>query len=187
MVSGCATTQLVEELQPDALRVAQQRGASDLGCSAATAEVTNKKTIEEPQMTGWYEPPKQAEYTIGVTGCGKRTSYLVACNKLRVCETASFSSATPSFVPRQLADELQPNATQAAQQRGSKELDCPAATVTVMRKETIEEAQTTGWYESPHRAGYSVAVTGCGKQTTYLVACNNKSKRCTPGKLLPGR
>lgn len=180
---GCATTELSEKLQPDALRVAQQRGATDLGCPAATAEVTTKKTIEAPQTTGWHESPSQAEYTTGVTGCGKRTSYLVTCNKLGVCEAAPVSSATPGSAPRQLADELEPNAIQAAQQRGSKELECPAATAKVTRKQTIEEPQTTGWYESSYRAGYAVAVTGCGKQTVYAVECDKRRNTCATGRL----
>ena len=46
---------------------------------------------------------------------------------------------------------------------------------------TIEEAQTTGWYEAPYRALYTVTVAGCGKQDTYLVACNKKENRCAAG------
>jgi hypothetical protein len=180
---GCAATDLAEKLQPDAIRVAQQRGATDLGCSAATAEVTNKKTIEAPQTTGWHESPRQAEYTIGVSGCGKNTSYLVTCDKLGVCNAAPVSSAKTGSAPRTLADDLEPNAIQAAQQRGSKELECPAATATVTRKQTIEEAQTTGWYESPYRAGYAVAVTGCGKQTVYAVECDKRGNGCATGRL----
>lgn len=183
LASGCAGTELAERLQPDALRVAQQRGATDLGCSATTTNVTNKKAIEEPQTTGWYESPSQEEYTIGVTGCGKSTSYLVTCDKRRVCNAAPVSSAKTGSAPRTLADELVPNAIQAAQQRGSQELECPGATATVSRKQTIEEAQTTGWYESPHRAGYTVAVTGCGKQTAYLVECDNHRTDCATGRL----
>ena len=80
-----------------------------------------------------------------------------------------------------MADELQPDAVQAAQERGSKELECPGATAKVNRKETIEEASTTGWYEAPYRALYTIGVAGCGKQTTYLVACNKKEKRCAAG------
>ena len=183
VLSGCAATDLAEKLQPDALRVAQRQGAIDLGCPAATAEVANKKTIEAPQTTGWHESPNQADYTIGVTGCGKRTSYLVTCNKLGVCEADPVSSATPGSAPRQLADEMEPNAIQAAQQRGSKELGCPAATATVTRKQTIEEAQTTGWYESSYRAAYAVAVTGCGKRTAYAVECDKRRKGCATGRL----
>jgi hypothetical protein len=102
VLSGCATTELAEKLQPDALRVAQQRGATDLGCS------------------------------------------------------------------------------------GAQELQCPGVTTEVTHKDTIEESQTTGWYDLPYRALYAITAAGCGKEATYLVACNNKEKRCTPSKQLPG-
>jgi hypothetical protein len=60
---------------------AQQRGASELDCPGATAEVLSKETIQEPQGTGWDEPPRRAEYTVAVFGCGKRTTYSVSCDK----------------------------------------------------------------------------------------------------------
>jgi len=85
-----------------------------------------------------------------------------------------------SFLSR-LADELQPGAVRVAQERGSKELECPAATAKVNHKETVDEGQTSGWYDPPYRALYTITISGCGKQTTYLVACNNKEHRCAAG------
>src|SRR3974390_3234483 len=79
----CASQPLEDVLQPSAVKVAQERGASELGCPAATAEVISKHAIEEPQTTGWYELPRRAAYTIAVSGCDKRTTYLVACNKFK--------------------------------------------------------------------------------------------------------
>jgi hypothetical protein len=169
-----------EALQPNALRAAQQRGATELGCPAAKANVMSKKTIEET-TTGWYEWPHRAEYTIGVSGCGKRVTYSVACDdrkKAEACVASSGAAAGPP--PQQLADKLQPSALRAAQQRGAADLGCPAATADVVSKETIQEAQGTGWYESPHRAAYTVAVAGCGKDTTYSVACGDRTS-CVAG------
>jgi hypothetical protein len=40
---------------------------------------------------------------------------------------------------------------------------------------------TTGWYEPPYRALYTVTIAGCGKNTTYLVGCDNKRNRCATG------
>jgi hypothetical protein len=59
----------------------------------------------------------------------------------------------------------------------------PSGTATVTRKQTIEEPQTTGWYESSYRAGYAVAVTGCGKQTVYAVECDKRRNGCATGRL----
>ena len=186
MLFGCASQPLEETLQPSAVKVAQLRGASELGCPTATAEVLSKHAVEEPQATGWHQSPRRAEYTIGVSGCSKRTTYSVACNKFQnACEAEPVPTSTGSGAPQQLADELQPDAIKTAQQRGSKELDCPTTTAAVTRQETIDEGQTTGWYEPPHRAVYAVSVTGCGKQTAYLVECDKGQKGCATAALRP--
>jgi len=179
--TGSATPrQLADELRPDAVNAAQQRGATDFACAATTAKVTRQETIMEGQTTGWgAEAPHRAVYAVTVKGCGKQTAYLVECDTgKKGCATAGSQPTQAGSRPPQLADELQPSAVQAAKERGSKELECPAATAKVNRKETIEEAQTTGWYESPYRALYTITVAGCGKQTTYFVACNKKENRC---------
>jgi hypothetical protein len=185
----CASQPLEDALQPSAVRVAQQRGASELGCPAATTEVVSKHAIEEPQTTGWYEFPRRAEYTIAVSGCGKRTTYLVACNKFQnACKAGPVPTSTGSATPRQLADELQPDAVNAAQQRGAKDFACAATTAKVTRQETIMEGQTTGWgAEAPHRAVYAVTVKGCGKQTAYLVECDTGKKGCATAGSRPGQ
>jgi hypothetical protein len=181
--ASASPRQLADELQPDAVNAAQQRGAKDFACPATTAKVTRQETVEELGTTGWgAEAPTRAVYAVTVKGCGKQTAYLVECDKgKKGCATAGSQPGQAGSQPQQLADELQPGAMQVAQQRGSKELECPAATAQVQRKETVEEGQTTGWYESPYRALYTVTVAGCGKQTTYLVACNKKENRCAAG------
>jgi hypothetical protein len=175
-----APRQLADDLQPDAIKAAQQRASKEFACPTPTAQVTRQQTVEEEQTTGWYEPPHRAVYAVKVTGCEKQTAYLVECDSKKRCATGALQPTSAG--PQQLADKLQPNAVRTAQERGSTELECPAATAEVNRKTTVEEAQTTGWYEPPHRALYTVTVAGCGKQTTYVVACNDKDKRCTAGK-----
>jgi hypothetical protein len=82
------------------------------------------------------------------------------------------------------AERLQPVAVSATQQRRAADLGCPAATTEVLQQETIEEVQTTGWYETAHRAAYSIAVSGCGMRATYAVACDDRQKSvCIPGKI----
>jgi hypothetical protein len=182
-----ASQPLEDALQTSAVKVAQERGASELACTAATTEVISKRAIEEPQTNGWYEFPRQAEYTIAVSGCGKRTTYRVVCNKFKsACTAGAVPTSTGSATPRQLADELQPDAVEAAQQRGAKDFACEATTAKVTRKETIIEGHTTGWGgEAPHRAVYAVAVKGCGKQTGYLVECDTGKKGCATAGLQP--
>jgi hypothetical protein len=179
-----APRQLADELQPGAVSAAQQRGTSELGCEAVTTKVLRQETIQEAQGTGWYEQPHRAAYTIDVSGCGKRAGYLVSCDdRQKNCVAGTLQKKTEGGPP-QLADKLQPDAVRVAQQHGAADLGCPAATTEVLRQETIEEAQTTGWYEIPHRAAYSIAVSGCGKRATYAVACDDREKSvCIPGKI----
>jgi hypothetical protein len=180
--------QLADQLQPDALKAAQQRGATALGCPAASAAVLKQETVEEPQATGWYNRPHRAVYTVSVSGCGQDTQYLVACDDRRLpCVAAQFQERPAATqAPGQLADKLQSDALQAAQQRGVTELQCPGAATEVVRQETIEEPQTTGWYEPPHRAVYTVNLSGCGQHAIYLVACDERRKPCVANKLQGG-
>jgi hypothetical protein len=78
--AGCATQQqVVDSMQPDAIHVAQRRGAFELNCPAATAELLSKEMIQSPMMNPRFAPPQRAEYTIGVAGCGQRATYMVVC------------------------------------------------------------------------------------------------------------
>ena len=79
-VAGCASQQsIVDSMEPDALHVAQRRGAFELNCPAATAETLSKEMIQSPMMNPRFAPPQRAEYTVGVAGCGQRTTFLVVC------------------------------------------------------------------------------------------------------------
>lgn len=183
MLGACASEpELSEQMQPDAVKAAQQHGSSEFACPVVSAEVVSRKTIEEPQGTGWYQPPRRAEYTVAVSGCGKQTTYLVSCDSLRKgCVAGGLPKAAGS--QPDLADQLRPGAIKVAQQHGSSELDCPAATANVQREETVQEPQGTGWYEPPRRALYTIAVSGCGKSTAYLVSCEEQQKNCVAGHL----
>jgi hypothetical protein len=179
-----APLQLADKLQPGAVSAAQQTGKSELGCEAVTTKVLRQETIAEPQGTGWYEPPHRAAYTIDVSGRGTRTTYLVSCDdRQKNCVAGTLQEKTEGG-PAQLADTLQPEAVKVAQQRGASDLGCPTAATEVLRQETIQEVQTTGWYEPAHRAAYNVAVSGCGKRATYAVACDDRKKSvCLAGRV----
>ncbi len=71
--------QMVDQMQPNAVEVAQKRGAFELDCPAATAEVLSKEMMQTAAPTMRYAPPERAEYTVGVSGCGKRATYVVVC------------------------------------------------------------------------------------------------------------
>jgi hypothetical protein len=77
---GCQSQQqMVDEMQADATHVAQRRGAFELNCPAATATVLSKEMIQTPITNPRWAPPERAEYTVGVSGCNQRATYLVVC------------------------------------------------------------------------------------------------------------
>jgi hypothetical protein len=79
--SGCQTTPFIESAQPEALQAATRRGQFEFGCPAASGQVLSQENVVSPlQNTFRFSPPQRAEYTIGVSGCGKRTTYLVVCS-----------------------------------------------------------------------------------------------------------
>lgn len=77
---GCQSQQqMVNEMQSDAVQVAKQRGKFELSCPSATATVLSNEMIQSEIVNPRWAPPQRAEYTIGVSGCNKRATYLVIC------------------------------------------------------------------------------------------------------------
>ena len=58
-----------------ATQVAARRGQFELGCRQVTTIVPSSNLLQ-PVLWGGQE---RAEYTIGVTGCDRRTTYAVIC------------------------------------------------------------------------------------------------------------
>jgi len=76
---ACETQQqAVDKMQPEAVTAAQQRGAFELDCPGATAQVLSKEMMQS-RNAGVYSAPERAEYTVGVEGCGKKMTYVVVC------------------------------------------------------------------------------------------------------------
>jgi hypothetical protein len=80
VLCGCESQQqMVDEMQADATQVAKQRGRFELNCPTATASVLSKEMIQSEITNPRWAPPQRAEYTVGVSGCDKRATYLVVC------------------------------------------------------------------------------------------------------------
>jgi hypothetical protein len=77
--TACQTTPFIDSAQPAAIDAAQKRAQFDFNCPAATGQVISRENIQEPMGTIRYTPPPRAEYTIGVAGCDKRSTYVVVC------------------------------------------------------------------------------------------------------------
>jgi hypothetical protein len=79
-VAGCQSNQQVlAGSQSQAMDVAVKRGQFELNCPAATGSVLSSQmaqpVVDGPILHG----PERAEYTIGVSGCNQRKTYVVIC------------------------------------------------------------------------------------------------------------
>ena len=76
VVAGCQTqAQMLASDQATASQVAARRGQFELNCPQVTTTVLSSNVLQ-PLLWGGEE---RAEYTIGVAGCGQRTTYIVVC------------------------------------------------------------------------------------------------------------
>ena len=77
LAAGCASgPPFIDQAQPEAISVAQRRAAFEFNCPAATAQVISRETLQPISFRFGIE---RAEYTVGVSGCGKRATYVVMC------------------------------------------------------------------------------------------------------------
>jgi len=75
-LTGCQSpTQMLAEEQGTAPQVAARRGQFELNCPQVTTDLLSSNVLQ-PVLWGGQE---RAEYTVGVSGCGKRATYVVVC------------------------------------------------------------------------------------------------------------
>ena len=76
VVAGCQTpAQMLANEQAAASGVAARRGQFELNCPQVTTSILSSNVLQ-PLLWGGQE---RAEYTIGVAGCERRTTYVVVC------------------------------------------------------------------------------------------------------------
>lgn len=80
LVACTSTAQYMQQLQPKAIETAVNRGKFEMACPDATGVVISEDMLQ-PAVQGFYARggPERAEYTIGVSGCGQRATYMVIC------------------------------------------------------------------------------------------------------------
>jgi hypothetical protein len=81
LLSACATeAETMQKLEPQAVQTAVNRGKFEMNCPTMTGEVISKDMLQ-PAFRGFYARggPERAEYTIGVSGCAQRATYMVIC------------------------------------------------------------------------------------------------------------
>jgi hypothetical protein len=77
LLAGCASgPPFIDQAQPEAVALAQRRAAFEFNCPNTTAQVLSRETLQPVSFRFGIE---RAEYTIGVSGCGKRATYVVIC------------------------------------------------------------------------------------------------------------
>jgi hypothetical protein len=82
LTAACATEQQqLDAKQDTAMHTALDRGRFDLDCPAATGTVLSRDFIQPAIQGPWVSGLERVEYTIGVAGCGKRTTYVVICQE----------------------------------------------------------------------------------------------------------
>ncbi len=79
LMSCQSTEQWMASVRPKALDAAEKRGRFELNCPAATAQVLNEQDVLPEVRAVRYQAPDRAVYTIGVSGCSKRATYVVVC------------------------------------------------------------------------------------------------------------
>src|SRR5512139_928779 len=79
-VAGCATqAQFLASKQPLAMQTAVSRAQFDMGCQEVSPVVLSSDVIQPTYQGPYVGGIWRAEYTIGVSGCGKRHTYVVVC------------------------------------------------------------------------------------------------------------
>jgi len=82
VMASCATqTQMLQQRQDGAVQTALQRGRFDLDCPQATATVLSSDFVQPAVQGPWVSGLERLEYTVGVAGCDKRTTYVVLCQQ----------------------------------------------------------------------------------------------------------
>ena len=79
---------------------------------------------------------------------------------------------------QELLANQQSMAIQTALSRGKFELDCPAATGTVLSQETVQPVIRGPLVGGMERVQYTVGVAGCDKRQSYVVICEVGGSGC---------
>jgi hypothetical protein len=82
LAGGCASSQqMLDQQQATAVQTALARGRFDLNCPNATAVVLSRDFIQPAVQGPWVSGLERLEYTVGVEGCGQRTTIVAICQQ----------------------------------------------------------------------------------------------------------
>jgi hypothetical protein len=72
----------------------------------------------------------------------------------------------------------QPAAIDTALQRGRFDLNCPAATATVLSSDFIQPAIQGPFVNGMTRMEYTIGIAGCDQRRTYVIMCQQGTETC---------
>jgi hypothetical protein len=79
-VSGCVSQgQFLDNKQAMAMQTVLNRARFEMQCPEATATVLSREVVQPAIQGPRVGGVQRAEYTIGVSGCGQRTTSVVIC------------------------------------------------------------------------------------------------------------
>ena len=99
-------------------------------------------------------------------------------NATTLATLAVLSALMGCATQKQLIAQKQDGAIETALQRGRFELNCPAATATVLSSDYIQPAVQGPWMGGLDRVEYTVGVAGCNQRNTYVVLCQVGTDTC---------
>jgi len=77
---GCASqSQLLNQNQGMAIQTALSRGQFEMNCPQATPTVISQEVVQPVMQGPWVGGIQRYEYTVGVSGCGQKRTYIVIC------------------------------------------------------------------------------------------------------------
>ena len=79
-VAGCATQQqFLQSKQNMAIQTVMGRAQFEMDCQELTPVIISKEVVQPALQGPWVQGIQRAEYTVGVSGCGKRATFVVIC------------------------------------------------------------------------------------------------------------
>ena len=123
-----------------------------------------------------YSCPPEARHIGAASGCEQKGHSMTKSYVVGLL-AAMFAVAGCPSQQQQLAAR-QEGAVDAALKRGRFDLNCPAATATVLSRDYIQPAVQGPWVSGITRVEYTVGVQGCNQRTTYVVICQEGTDTC---------
>jgi outer membrane lipoprotein SlyB len=78
--AGCASqAEFLNNNQFSATQTAVSRAQFEMNCQQVTPTIISREVVQPALQGPWVNGIQRAEYTVGVAGCGKRTTYVVIC------------------------------------------------------------------------------------------------------------